>query len=46
VNKLHAELLGTPEWAALLREEVLPVVTHGVDLGDRLLFRARKPALT
>ena len=37
VNKWHAELLGTPEWAAFLHEKVLPVVTHGVDLGDDLL---------
>ena len=37
MNKWHAELLGTPEWAAILHEEVLPVVTHGVDLGDDLL---------
>ena len=37
VNKWHAELLGTPEWAAFLHEEILPVVTQGVDLGDDLL---------
>ena len=37
VNKWHAELLGTPEWAAFLHEEVLPVVTHRVDLGHDLL---------
>ena len=37
MNKWHAELLGTPEWAAFLHEEVLPVVTHRVDLGDELL---------
>jgi len=37
VNKHHAELLGTAEWAAFLHEEVLPVVTHGTDLGDDLL---------
>ena len=37
MNKWHAELLGTPEWAAFLHEQVLPVVTHGVDLGDDLL---------
>jgi SAM-dependent methyltransferase len=37
VNKWHAELLGTAEWAAFLHEEVLPVVTQGVDLGDDLL---------
>jgi SAM-dependent methyltransferase len=37
VNKWHAELLGTPEWAAVLHEEILPAVTHGVDLGADLL---------
>ena len=37
MNKRHAELLGTAEWAAFLHSEVLPVVTHGVDLGDDLL---------
>ena len=36
MNKWH-ELLATPEWAAYLHEQVLPVVTHGVDLGDDLL---------
>jgi SAM-dependent methyltransferase len=37
VNKCHAELLGTPEWAAVLHEEILPVVTRDVDLGADLL---------
>lgn len=37
MNKWHAELLGTPEWAAFLHEKILPVVTHRVDLGDDLL---------
>jgi SAM-dependent methyltransferase len=37
MNKRHAELLGTDEWAAFLHEEVLPVVAHGVDLGSDLL---------
>ena len=37
MNKWHAELLGSPEWAAFLHEEILPVVTHRVDLGDDLL---------
>lgn len=37
VNENHANLLGTPEWAAYLHEEVLPAVTSGVDLGDDLL---------
>jgi SAM-dependent methyltransferase len=37
MNENHANLLGTPEWAAFLHEEVLPVVTHGVDLGHDML---------
>jgi SAM-dependent methyltransferase len=37
VNKRHAELLGTAEWAAFLQDEILPAVTHGVDLGEDLL---------
>jgi hypothetical protein len=37
VNKHHSDLLGTAEWAAFPHEEILPVVTHGVDLGDDLL---------
>ena len=37
MNKNHANLLGTAEWAAYLHEEILPVVTDGVDLGDDLL---------
>ena len=37
MNRRHTELLGTAEWAAFLHEEVLPVVTHGVDLGDDVL---------
>jgi len=37
VNENHAKLLGTPEWAAYLHEEILPVVTSGVDLGDDML---------
>jgi SAM-dependent methyltransferase len=34
---MHAELLGSAEWAAFLHEEILPVVTHGVGLGGDLL---------
>jgi SAM-dependent methyltransferase len=37
VNRNHAELLGTAEWAAFLHNEVLPVITQGVDLGDDAL---------
>ncbi len=37
VNKNHDQLLGSPEWAAFLHDEVLPAVTCGVDLGDDML---------
>ncbi|HSZ41583.1 MAG TPA: class I SAM-dependent methyltransferase [Trebonia sp.] len=37
MNENHAKLLGTPEWAAYLHNDVLPVVTAGVDLGDDML---------
>jgi SAM-dependent methyltransferase len=37
VNKSHAELLGTAEWAAFLQADILAVITQGVDLGDDLL---------
>jgi ubiquinone/menaquinone biosynthesis C-methylase UbiE len=37
VNENHANLLGTPEWAAHLHDDILPVVTSGVDLGENML---------
>jgi SAM-dependent methyltransferase len=37
VNENHANLLGTPEWAAYLHDEILPSVTSGVDLGEDML---------
>jgi SAM-dependent methyltransferase len=37
VNENHANLLGTPEWAAHLHSDILPSVTCGVDLGDDML---------
>lgn len=37
MNENHSNLLGTPEWAAYLHQEILPVVTQGVDLGDDML---------
>lgn len=37
MNENHANLLGTPEWAAYLHEDILPVVTSGVDLGEEML---------
>ncbi len=47
VNENHDQLLGTPEWAAFLHDEVLTAVTCGVDLGDDMLeiglARVRRP---
>src|ERR1700744_5924186 len=37
MNENHANLLRTAGWGAHLHEDVLPVVTNGVDLGDDLL---------
>jgi ubiquinone/menaquinone biosynthesis C-methylase UbiE len=37
VNENHANLLGTPQWAAYLHDEVLPAVTSGVRLGEDML---------
>ena len=37
VNENHAKLLGTPEWAAHLHDDILPLVTSGVDLGNDML---------
>jgi SAM-dependent methyltransferase len=37
VNENHANLLGSPEWAEHIQEDILPAVSHGVDLGDELL---------
>jgi ubiquinone/menaquinone biosynthesis C-methylase UbiE len=37
VNENHAKLLGSPEWATVIQEYILPVIAQGVDLGDELL---------
>jgi SAM-dependent methyltransferase len=37
VNENHARLLPSPEWAAHLREDILPAVTSGAILGDDML---------
>jgi ubiquinone/menaquinone biosynthesis C-methylase UbiE len=37
VNEAHQSLLGTPEWAAYLHTQILPVATRNVDLGEDLL---------
>jgi ubiquinone/menaquinone biosynthesis C-methylase UbiE len=37
MNGNHAKLMPSPEWAAHIRDEVLPAATAGVDLGHELL---------
>jgi SAM-dependent methyltransferase len=37
MNKNHADLLGTDEWAAHLHNDVLAIITQGVHLGTDLL---------
>lgn len=37
MNENHATLLPSPEWAAHLEEDILPVVTAGIGLGDDML---------
>ena len=37
MNENHAKLMPSPEWAAHIQDEVLPVATAGVDLGGELL---------
>jgi len=37
VNENHTTLMPSPEWAAYIQDEVLPLATAGVDLGTDLL---------
>jgi ubiquinone/menaquinone biosynthesis C-methylase UbiE len=37
MNENHAKLMPSPEWAAHIQDEVLPLATEGVDLGADLL---------
>ena len=37
MNENHAQLMPSPEWAAHIQDEVLPLATAGVDLGKDLL---------
>ena len=37
MNPNHDKLCGSPEWAAFIQDEVLPVVTAQVDLGQEML---------
>jgi ubiquinone/menaquinone biosynthesis C-methylase UbiE len=37
MNENHQKLMPSPEWAAHMNADVLPVATHGVELGGELL---------
>ncbi len=37
MNENHGRLLGSPEWAAYLHDEVLPAAVGGTDLGEDML---------
>ncbi len=37
MNPDHEKLCGSPDWAAYLQEQILPVVTAGVSLGQDML---------
>jgi ubiquinone/menaquinone biosynthesis C-methylase UbiE len=37
MNENHAKLMPSPEWAAHIHDDILPVATAGVDLGAELL---------
>ena len=37
MNENHAKLMPSPEWAAHIQDEVLPLATQGVELGADLL---------
>jgi ubiquinone/menaquinone biosynthesis C-methylase UbiE len=37
MNENHEKLMPSPEWAAHMHQDVLPVATHGVELGGELL---------
>lgn len=37
MNPDHEELCSSPDWAAYLQSEILPVVTAGIGLGDDML---------
>jgi ubiquinone/menaquinone biosynthesis C-methylase UbiE len=37
MNENHAEVCGSPEWAAFIQEEILPSLTQHADLGEEML---------
>jgi SAM-dependent methyltransferase len=46
VNEGHLQFLSSPEWAALLRTDLLPWVEEAGDLGDEVLEIGPGPGLT
>jgi len=43
MNENHAQVCGSPEWAAYLQDEILPSLTQHADLGDEMLEIGRGP---
>ncbi|MDR2984834.1 MAG: class I SAM-dependent methyltransferase [Nocardiopsaceae bacterium] len=37
MNENHAEVCGSPEWAAFIQEEILPSLTQHAELGEEML---------
>jgi ubiquinone/menaquinone biosynthesis C-methylase UbiE len=37
MNENHAQVCGSPEWAAYLQDEILPSLTQHADLGEEML---------
>jgi ubiquinone/menaquinone biosynthesis C-methylase UbiE len=37
MNKNHAEVCGSPEWAAYIQDEILPSLTQHANLGEEML---------
>ncbi len=46
MNRVHLELCASDEWAAYLRDDLLPWAVDGVTLGDRLLEVGPGPGRT
>lgn len=46
INKLHVEWLGSPAWARMLEENLLPWISSVGDLGDDVLEIGPGPGLT
>jgi SAM-dependent methyltransferase len=46
MNKVHMEICSSDEWAAYVRDELIPWVTEGKDLGDHVLEMGPGPGRT